>query len=596
MFSSRAASVLVSIGLLACAAGPREEPLGEDRAAEPAVLAIAPAAQRDGPTADVDRLLDLARRDNRVQEHLLYLSKEIGPRLTGTKAYDEAAAWTRERFESFGLDARLETFAEFPVGFERGVSRGRVVAPTERELEFLTSAWSAGTAGPVRGPAVIEPTNEADFAAVEGRLSGAWVLRTDARAANGQPTSDAERESRVKVRKLLEAAGIAGIVRAGPKSGLLPMGGNHHVDPKELPTNVQIRLVYDQFEALVAELAAGVPLELEFDVQNRFTEGPVPCQNVIADIVGREHPDEYVIVQAHLDSWDGAEGAQDNGTGAATTLEAARLITAAGLKPRRTIRFVLYGGEEQGLLGSANYVKQHADTLERTSVVLNHDGGGTHLQGLAPTYAMVDDFRHVFAPLDGLDPKRPFHVRELLGLENSGDSDHAPFLSAGVPAFFWEQSEEGYDTVHHTQFDDFETVDPAEQEYSACVVAVAAFGFAELDHLLDRTDMEPIPRRRLGVQFDGTRVGRVMKGKAQDAGWQEGDVVVSLDGADVTGESRIGSALQDGGPIKVFRLRREGEEFESRIDYSSDSAEADRALRAERRAAFRARKEPASSR
>jgi hypothetical protein len=566
---------------LACKTDARYDSRREVAATEVAVPAPVPAAQ----PAAVAELLALAERDNRVQEHLLYLSKHIGPRLTGTKAYDESAAWARDQFAAFGLDARLETFGEFPVGFERGVSRGRVVAPDERELEFITSAWSAGTAGPVRGRAVLEPKNEAELTALEGRLNGAWVLRSESRSG-GDNSSDPDREARAKIRELLESTEIAGFVRAGSESGLLTMGGNHRVDPDKLPTRVQVRLVHDQFQSLVQEIESGVPVELEFDIQNRFTPGPVPCQNVIADWVGREHPDEYVIIQAHLDSWDGAEGAQDNGAGVATTLEAARLIAATNAKPRRTIRFILYGGEEQGLLGSAQYVKAHADSLARTSIVLNHDGGSTHLQGLAPTYAMIDDFERVFAPVKDLDPKRPFRLRELLGLENSGDSDHAPFLAAGVPAFFWEQSEEGYEIVHHTQFDDFETVDPAEQEHSARVVAVAAFGFAELDHLLDRTDMTPLPRRRLGASFDGARVRRVMKGKAQDAGWEVGDVVVSIDGTPVSGDARIGSALQEGGATKTFRLRRENAEFETTIDWNDESAEADRAERAQRRAAF----------
>ncbi len=558
-------------------------------------VAAAAGAAAPATAVGVAPIVELSKRDNRVQEHLLYLSKTIGPRLTGTKAYDESAEWARDQFAAWGLDARLETFGEFPVGFERGRSRGRVVVPEERELEFITSAWSPGTAGPVRGPAFLEPTNEAELAALEGRLAGAWILRGDARRRNdgeSQPGADA----RSTIRDALESKEIAGFVRPGSDSGLLTMGGNHRVEPDKLPTRVQVRLAHDQFQAIVKDIEAGVPVELEFDVGNRFMPGPVPCQNVIADWKGREFPDEYVIIQGHLDTWDAAEGAQDNGTGVATTMEAARLIAASGLRPRRTIRFILYGGEEQGLLGSAHYVKAHADTLPRTSVVLNHDGGATHLQGLAPTYVMMDDFETVFAPVNQLDPKRPFHLRERLGLENSGDSDHAPFLAAGVPAFFWEQSEIGYERVHHTQFDHFETVDPAEQEHSARVVALAAFGFAELDHLLDRTDMEPLPRRRVGASFDGTRVRRVMDGKAKEAGWEVGDVVVSIDGAAVEGDERIGPMLQEGGATKVFRLRREGAEFETTLDWSSEPAEAERAARAVRRAAYVAAKGGAKAR
>ena len=119
-------------------------------------------------------------------------------------------------------------------------------------------------------------------------------------------------------------------------------------------------------------------------------------------------------------------------------------------------RFVLYSGEEQGLFGSEGYVRDHAEELDRVSVVMTHDAGGTYLAGIDATYAMLDDTASVCAPLVDLDPRFPFEIREVDGIVNSGDSDHAPFIAAGVPSFFWHQSEEDYEHVHHTQYDTFE--------------------------------------------------------------------------------------------------------------------------------------------
>ncbi|MBI5364947.1 MAG: M20/M25/M40 family metallo-hydrolase [Planctomycetes bacterium] len=539
------------------------------------------AAQARKPSAqasDVERVLHLAATDNRVQEHLRHLTKEIGPRLTGSKRFDRAAEWCRDQFKGYGLDARLEKWGEFDVAFDRGRQQGRIVAPEVQELVFQTSAWTPGTQGAVRASALLEPADQAGLDDLKGKLAGAWLVRRAERP---------DGKLRRAIEDACEAEGLAGYV-AGARGDLLVMFGGHKVKLDKLPKQVRIQLRHDQHAALEARLAGGEAVELEFDIENTFTPGPVPCFNVVADLRGTDQPDEYVVVGGHLDSWDGAEGAQDNGTGVSTTMEAARLLAAAGVKPKRTIRFVLFGGEEEGLFGSEGYVRDHEELLAKTSVALVHDGGGTALQGIAPDYRMFPDVEAVFAPLVASHPKFPFTVRELDALQNSQDSDHAPFLTAGVPAFFWEQSEEGYEHVHHTQYDTFETVDPEQQKHSATVVAVAALGFANLDHLLDRTTLQegkPLPRRRMGVQLDGAKVTEVTQGgKAQKAGLLADDVIVSIDGVAVKTQGEVVSALQKGGARKSFRVQRGGAEVEVVLDYTDDAAEKERAERAERKA------------
>lgn len=529
------------------------------------------------------RILKLGEKDNRVQEHLRTLCKTIGPRLTGTAGYDRAARWAVEEFQSFGLDARLETWGEFPMRFERGYSTGGMVAPQEIDYTFNTSAWSPGTAGPKRGKALLEPTTEEGLEAAKPNLAGAWIV-------NAEPAPSAK--LRRELREACVESKAHGFIRPGGRSERLSMGGNHKVDQEKIPEQVQIQLLRSQYDGLRGRLEKGEEVVLEFDVRNVLTGGPVPCTNVVADLVGVERPDEFVIVGGHLDSWDAAEGAQDNGTGCATALEAARLIAAAGGRPRRTIRFVLFGGEEQGLFGSRGYVKAHASELERTSLALIHDGGGSVLAGLDTTYAMLEDFRRVFAPLAerdlaGQDERFSFRVGESDGLLNSGDSDHAPFLQAGVPGFFWNQGGQGYDRVHHTHFDVFETVDPVQQEHSAIVVAVGAYGFAQLDHLLDRTDAEAVEPRRMGVSLEGTRITRVSgRGKAKDAGWQDGDVILSIDGSEMKDRDGVTELVRSGGAKKVFRLQRGQEIVESTIDWGDENSEKQRGERVLRREAW----------
>lgn len=540
--------------------------------------APAPVASAVDARTPAERVLELSFADNRVMEHLRYLSKEIGPRLTGSERFNRAADWCQAQFRAWGLDAQLEKWGEFDAGFERGVEKGHIVAPLVEELTFATNAWSPGTSGPVRGRALLEPEDEAGASALAGQLANAWIVRR-ARAP--------------KVRSAFDAAcaleGAAGYVSRGGAGDRLVMSGDHEVELAKLPKQVRVRLLAVQYDALLARLERGDVVELEFDVEHRFTPGPVPCFNVVAELRGSEFPDEYVMVGGHLDSWDGAEGAQDNGTGVATTLEAARLITASGVKPRRTIRFLLFGGEEQGLFGSRFHVREHAAELARTSVVLVHDGGGTVLRGIVATEPMAADFARVFAPLARADARFPFQVRVLPGVEglpNSGDSDHAPFIRAGVPGFFWEQSEEGYEHVHHTQFDTFETVDADELRQSARVVAIAALGFANLDALVDRTDMEPLPRRRMGVRLDGTTIASVTSdGRAAAAGLREGDIVLAIDGVVVADQSAIGDELQHGGPSKVVRVQRGAEVLELTLDFADGPGEAERAERARTQAA-----------
>jgi carboxypeptidase Q len=545
-----------------------------------------------------ERVIELAKRDSEVEEHLRYLSKEIGPRLTSSLALQRALEWTRAEFESYGLQARLESWGEFPVGFDRGPARGRMIAapaagadgtaaPEDAELVFGTPAWSAGTHGAVRAPAVIAPRNEEELAALEGRLAGAWVV-----APTYSRDERPSRELRKKLDEAYAAAGIAGTVRRAfaRKGELIITDGNFQIKWDKLPKNVRISLRGDQHADVVARIERGESVELEFDIDNRFYEGPVPQHNVIADIRGSEWPDEYVIVGGHLDSWDGAQGAVDNATGCATTLEAARLLMASGARPKRTIRFALWTGEEQGLFGSEGYVRDHADELERISAVFIHDGGTNYLSGLGITYDMEEQLRAVCAPIFDLDPAYPFRLRVSDGFNYSPDSDHAPFAGKGVPGFFWDQSgKSDYDHMHHTQYDTFETAVAEYQQHSAMVVALAAFNTANLPGLLSRENFEPIPPRRMGVTLDGTRLASVSNdGKAAKAGWKVDDVVVSVDGAAVASREDVTQALQSGGPRKLVVLRRGTETLETVLDYSGGKDELERQRRASLREAAKA--------
>ncbi len=520
---------------------------------------------------DLERILSAGREDPQVMDHLDVLCNRIGPRLTSSDNLTNACEWVRDRFKSFGIEnARLDKWGEFPVGFNRGPWFGRVIEPESKALEFVTMSWSAGTKGAVRGKAVLAPKDqkELDEAKAKGTLAGAWVLLVP-----GTPRT---------MRRELENAKVAGIVARGAASELVT-SGQYRITWDKLPTVPAVNLLRKQFEEIVAWLKDGKAVTLEFDIRNYFKKGPINLYNVIADIPGVEQPDEYVIVGGHIDSWDGATGTTDNGTGVATALEAARILMKAGAKPRRTIRFMVWSGEEQGLLGSAAYVKAHKELMPKISAVLVHDGGTNYLSGIGGTEAMLGDLEQVFTPVKELDHDYPFAVRKVAGLTGGG-SDHASFLSANVPGFFWRQSGKArYQHTHHTQFDTFDAAVPEYQKHSSLVVALGAYGIANLDHLLSREKLRtPVARsnrRTLGVQLEELTVSEVLDDSVgQKGGIKEGDVIVKVNGTKVADRMALNGAIREGGPKKVLTVLRGGKEVELKLEWEPAAAPAAPAL------------------
>ena len=191
-------------------------------------------------------------------------------------------------------------------------------------------------------------------------------------------------------------------------------------------------------------------------------------------------------------AWDGATGATDNAAGCATTMEAARILMAAGVKPKRTIRFMLWSGEEQGLLGSRAYVEQNMkEVQEKVSAVFVHDGGTNYVAGIRCTPSQREDFEKIFAEAMELDERTPFKISVADTIRPRGGSDHVSFIRAGVPGYFWNQAGRAtYRTTHHTQYDTYDSVVPEYQKHSSIVIALGAYGTANLDGLLSREGVQ----------------------------------------------------------------------------------------------------------
>ena len=522
---------------------------------------------------DLERFLSAGREDPQVMDHLDVLCNRIGPRLTSSDNLTNACEWVRDRFKSFGIEnARLDQWGEFPVGFNRGPWFGRVIEPEPKALEFVTMSWSAGTKGAVRGKAVLAPKDqkELDEAKAKGTLAGAWVL-----LRTGAPPA-------ATMRRELENAKVAGIVARGAASELVT-GGQYRITWDKLPTVPAVNLLRKQFEEIVAWLKDGKPVTLEFDIRNYFKKGPINLYNVIADIPGTELPDEYVIVGGHIDSWDGATGTTDNGTGVATALEAARILMKAGVKPRRTIRFMVWSGEEQGLLGSAAYVKAHKELMPKISAVLVHDGGTNYLSGIGATEAMLSDLEQVFTPVKELDHDYPFAGAESRRPDRRRQRPRLVPLRqrAGLLLETGGQGRLPAHPPHPVRY--LRRRRPRVPE--ALVAGRRARG------LRDRQPRPPAlareaPRRRcggnrrtLGVQLEELTVSEVLDDSVgQKAGIKEGDVIVKVDGTKVADRMALNGAIREGGPKKVLTVLRGGKEVELKLEWEPAAAPAAPAL------------------
>lgn len=220
--------------------------------------------------------------------------------------------------------------------------------------------------------------------------------------------------------------------------------------------------------------------------------------NVVADIQGSDLKDQYVIIGAHIDSHNVGDGAQDDGTGVAATLEAARILNETGVIPRRTIRFILFSGEEIGKIGSKAYVKKHPDVVNNTSAMFNMDHGSDYISGIYATKYMLDDFNLIFDPVKSLDSTKHFKIIETDDLNiyyitccgSGGTSDHGPFLDAGIPAFFWLQDGNGSVPYYaHTKDDTYDKVSAEYLNYSTTIIALTAAGVSNLDNMISRTNI-----------------------------------------------------------------------------------------------------------
>jgi carboxypeptidase Q len=499
-----------------------------------AVLCFHASAQTD-PV--MQRIVEIGNSDNRSMEHLDILCNRFGGRPIGSDAYENAALWAASMFEEWGLKVVMDEVGEVPVGFNRGPWFGKLLAENGMTLHFATPSYTAGTRGVQRGHVLIEPKTESEFNAMKGQLKGAWVLiggmnngwpidisaeadslrdsikvvnaeiqRTNSQIrrenrelrASGKPEKElvpVVEEPALFYREMVDA-GILGIIQASatPIRALYDRKNLPDMSFDNLPMVPDIKLDEHQYGIIYRMTEERRYFQLEFDIRNHFKMGPVKYHNVIGVIEGTEFPDEYVIVGGHLDAFDVATGGVDDGSGATPSMEAARLIMAAGGKPRRTILVTLWAGEEFGLYGSTSWVNRYEADLDKISNMVNRDGGPTVPVSLTVSAAQMDDFKEIVEVINTINPDFPLELKERTPRprpERPWGTDSGPFAVKGVPTIGFDLADTkgynfNYQEIWHTERDTYNKSIPEYQEHTATATAVLVYGLSMLDHKLSR--------------------------------------------------------------------------------------------------------------
>ncbi len=512
--------------------------------------------------ATIGRIRDEGFRRSQVMETAAQLTDVHGPRLSGSPQYKEAALWARQQLETWGLtDAHLEPFP-FGRGWSFERCSAHVVAPVTFPLVAIPKAWTAGTNGVVRGKVVrVKIETEADVEKWKGKLAGLVVWAGESRELKspedrgvfqrysekeldelevyqvpgprgprgpaGGPPFDREaflRRRRISqaLDKLYAAEKPLAVVEPSGRDAnvlLLGSGGSRKQGDPQAVTQLVASAV--QWSRVARLLDRKLEVEVELDVKSTFYEDDTNGYNVVAELPGSDRKGELVMVGAHFDSWHPGTGATDNAAGSAVMMEAMRILKTTSAKPRRTIRIGLWGGEEQGLLGSRAYVSEHfasrpqppeptGDELPaflrtdppapmtlkpdhaKLAAYFNYDNGTGKIRGiyLQENAATKPVFEGWMAAVEDLGAKR-------VSMRNTGGTDHQAFDSVGLPGFQFIQDPIEYEGgsffgTHHTDMDVYDRLQRDDLMQAAVVIATFAYTAATRDEMLPRKPLPPV--------------------------------------------------------------------------------------------------------
>jgi hypothetical protein len=520
-------------------------------------LAAAQSPQEKIDLEAIDKIKEEGLKRSRVMEILSYITDVSGPRLTGSPNFKVAAEWAKNKLAEWGLEnARLEAWGPFGRGWSLESFTASMLEPYYSPLIAYPKAWSPSTDGTLRGEVVyLDAKTEADLEKYRGRLKGAIVLIAPPRQvkahfepeavrlsderllamANADPAPQfrpreltpeqrASQQLMAKKWQLCFSEGAAVVLepsregdsRSGGDGGTIYVQSVTMPAPPDAPPDMrprpwakdapqaipQLVVAVEHYNRMIRILEKGGRVKLEIGIKSRFHEDDLMGYNVLAELPGTDLKDEIVMLGAHFDSWHSGTGATDNAAGSAVCLEAIRILKSLGIKPRRTIRIALWGGEEQGLLGSRAYVEKHLarrtqlnppqfefkPEYEKFSVYFNLDNGtgrirGVYMQG---NEAVRPIFRAWLAPFKDMGAA-------TLTIQSTGGTDHLAFDAVGLPGFQFIQDPIEYGTrTHHSNMDVYERIQEEDLKQAAVIMASFVYNAAMRG--------EKLPRKSLPAQ------------------------------------------------------------------------------------------------
>ncbi|MBX6315042.1 MAG: M20/M25/M40 family metallo-hydrolase, partial [Isosphaeraceae bacterium] len=541
-----------------------QQPPARQQPEQPSAKEIAKEAARPfrprNPNDPIERIKDEGLNRSQVMQTLSYLTDVIGPRLTASPQMKQANEWTRDKLAEWGLqDAHLEAWGPFGRGWSLQRFSAQVVEPQCIPLIAYPKAWSCGTDGPIVAEVVhLDAQKESDLEAYKGRLRGKIVLIGPVREVQAHFESLGARLGEKELLRLADAPDpqdrnlafpMMGRPR-GPRRGgdllflrrklqfaidegaaalvdssLRGDGGTLFVAAAAIPqatssrarrriapwdkdapaTPPQLVVANEHYNRMVRMLKQGVKLRMELDLAVTFHDGDLMGYNTLAEIPGTDLKDEVVMLGGHMDSWHAGTGATDNGAGVAVAMEAVRILQALQLTPRRTIRIALWSGEEQGLLGSRAYVKEHfggrdddqaAPVLAAYASIFGAEPPRAELKTKPDyetfcAYFNLDNgtgkIRGVY--LEGNEAVRPIFRRwlypfremgaETLSISRTGGTDHMSFDAIGLPGFQFIQDPIEYETrTHHSNQDVYDRIQADDLKQAAVILAAFVYNSA----------------------------------------------------------------------------------------------------------------------
>jgi hypothetical protein len=486
------------------------------------------------------RIKDEGFQRSKVMEIESWLTDVYGPRLTNSPNFKKAGDWAVQQLTEWGMaNAKLEPWGPFGRGWSNDKTYIEALTPTAFPIIGYPKAWSTGTDGVIAADALFaDIQTEEDFAKFQGKLRDKIVFVTPLRDVPPSMTPLGHRYTDEELKALetetdnqprrgfpgrqggpgggrgaalafaakrtqfFKTEGVRAVVdtpRIGDGGTVFVQGISR--EPGSDGGMPQLSFAVEHYGRLMRAMAKGVPVRIEMDVKNTFYDATPNSFNVVAEIPGTDKANEIVMLGAHFDSWHTGTGATDNAAGSAVMMEAMRILKQSGVRLRRTVRLALWGGEEQGLLGSRAYVKEHfADPVDmilkpehgRLAGYFNVDNGtgairGVYLQGNEAVAPIFEEWMKPFANLG----------MRTLTIRDTGGTDHQSFDAVGLPGFQFIQDEVEYDTrTHHSNQDVYERIQEPDMKQNAVIVAAFVYDAANRDEPLPR---KPLPKPRPGA-------------------------------------------------------------------------------------------------